>query len=211
LSKGKLIVFEGIDGSGKTTQLNLLGEYLKNRGRRVFYTREPGGTKLGESIRDLLLNPEYGRLVPWAEALLYAAARAQLVSEVILPALAAGNLVLCDRYIDSTLAYQGYGRDMEIHLLKQVNEPATMGLIPDLVLLLDFCCETGKDRICRSGRGTDRIEREAREFHLKVRSGYLDIAARDPGRYRVIDANRSIEQVHLDILKAVEGVLECCS
>jgi len=206
--KGKFFVFEGIDGSGKTTQLKLLGESLAARGYPVLYTREPGGTRVGELIRELLLNPQYSELFPRAEALLYAAARAQHVAQVILPALEEGQLVLCDRFLDSSLAYQGFGRGMEVRLLEQINEPATAGLVPDLVLLLDFCSETGMDRINRSGRGVDRIEREAQEFHRKVRSGYLALAGRDPSRYRVVDAHRPVDLVHRDILKAVEEVLD---
>lgn len=206
--KGKFFVFEGIDGSGKTTQLKLLGESLAARGYPVLYTREPGGTRVGELIRELLLNPQYSELFPRTEALLYAAARAQHVAQVILPALEQGQLVLCDRFLDSSLAYQGFGRGMEVRLLEQINEPAIAGLVPDLVLLLDFCCETGMDRINRSGRGVDRIEREAQEFHRKVRSGYLALAGRDPSRYRVVDAHRPVDLVHRDILKAVEEVLD---
>lgn len=206
--KGKFIVFEGIDGSGKTTQLKLLGENLVSRGYRVLYTREPGGTRVGELVRKILLNPEFSELVPRAEALLYAAARAQHVEQVILPALKEGKIVLCDRFLDSSLAYQGFGRGVDIALLKQINEPATAGLVPDLVLILDFCCEKGMDRISLSGRSIDRIEGERREFHSKVRSGYLILAQSDPHRYRVIDANRPVGKVCHDVFKAVEGVLD---
>jgi len=206
--KGKFIVFEGIDGSGKTTQLKLLGEKLAAPVFPVLYTREPGGTRVGELVRDLLLNPQYGELVPRAEALLYAAARAQHVEEIILPALEQGKVVLCDRYIDSSLAYQGFGRGLDLSQLEQINQAATAGLVPDRVLLLDFCPDRGVDRLSRSGRGPDRIEREDQEFHRRVRRGYLTLVARDPQRYRVIDANRSIEEVQRDLFKALEGVLD---
>lgn len=209
--KGKFIVFEGIDGSGKTTQLQLLGKYLSGRGYPVQLTREPGGTRVGEQIRELLLNPQYGELVPVAEALLYAAARAQHVAQVILPALEEGKIVLCDRFIDSSLAYQGFGRGVDVSLLEQVNGAAAGGLVPDLVLILDFCRESGMDRLSRPGREIDRIEGEACEFHRRVRSGYLALAARNPLLYRVIDACRPVEQVHRDIVEAVEEVLNAFS
>ena len=205
--KGKFIVFEGIDGSGKTTQMSLLAEDLRSRGYLVLETREPGGTRVGESIREILLNPEYGELVPRAEALLYAAARAQHVAQVILPALTEGKIVLCDRFLDSSLAYQGFGRGIEVGLLERINEPATDGLVPDLTIILDFSIESGMDRINQSGRDVDRIEREAGEFHRKVRSGYLELAARDPCRYRVIDANRPAGRVHADVLESVGEIL----
>ncbi|MFX4262897.1 dTMP kinase [Pelotomaculum propionicicum] len=205
--RGKFIVFEGIDGSGKTTQLKLLGDRLKERGLPVLHTREPGGTRVGETIREILLNPDYSELVPRAEAFLYAAARAQHVAQVIMPSLAAGTIVLCDRFLDSSLAYQGFGRGIDISLLEKINEPATYGLVPDLTVILDFCAEDGMDRISSSGRGIDRIEREARDFHAKVAAGYLALAGRDPARYRVVDANRQARQVHLDVMKAVEVVL----
>jgi dTMP kinase len=205
--KGKFIVLEGIDGSGKTTQLKLLGDKLKDRGLPVLFTREPGGTRIGEKIREILLNPEYKELVPRAEAFLYAAARAQHVAQVILPSLAKGTLVLCDRFLDSSLAYQGFGRGIEVSLLERINEPATDGLVPDLTIVLDFCTEDGMDRINQSGRRIDRIERETGEFHQKVRMGYLALAGRNPTRYRIINANRPVEQVHRDIMTAAEGVL----
>ncbi len=205
--KGKFIVFEGIDGSGKTTQLNLLAEDLRRRGFTVLDTREPGGTRVGESIREILLNPAYSEMVPRAEALLYAAARAQHVAQVILPALNKGEIVLCDRFLDSSLAYQGCGRGIGVNLLKRINEPATDGLVPDLTIILDSGLENGMDRISQSGRDVDRIEREARTFHHKVRSGYLELAALEPCRYRVINANGPVGQVYADVLIAVEGIL----
>lgn len=209
--KGKFIVFEGIDGSGKTTQLDLLKDYLAARGYPVLSTREPGGTRVGESIRRLLLDPQYGELVDWTEALLYAAARAQHVAQVIRPALEAGRIVLCDRFLDSSLAYQGYGRGLEVRLLEQINQPALAGVEPGLILLLDFNVEAGMDRINRSGRGADRIEREKREFHRRVRQGYLALAGGDPGRYRVVEANRPAELVHRDVLGAVKEILDAFS
>src|SRR5665647_283288 len=206
--KGKFIVLEGIDGSGKTTQLKLLGDKLKGRGLPVLHTREPGGTRIGDKIREILLNPEYEELVPRAEAFLYAAARAQHVAQVILPALAKGTIVLCDRFLDSSLAYQGFGRGIEVSLLERINEPATDGLVPDLTIVLDFCTEDGMDRINQSGRRIDRIEREAGAFHQRVRMGYLALAGRSPARYRVINANRPVEQLHRDIMTAAEGVID---
>lgn len=206
--RGKFIVFEGIDGSGKTTQLKLLGDALKGRGLPVLHTREPGGTRIGETIREILLNPEYGELVPRAEAFLYAAARAQHVAQVIMPALAVGTIVLCDRFLDSSLAYQGFGRGLRVDLLERINEPATDGLVPDLTIVLDFCAEDGMERISKSGRDIDRIERETKGFHRKVGAGYLALAGRDPARYRVIDANRPAGQVHRDVMTALEGVFE---
>ena len=206
--EGKFIVLEGIDGSGKTTQLKLLGDKLKGRGLPVLHTREPGGTRIGDKIREILLNPEYEELVPRAEAFLYAAARAQHVAQVILPALAKGTIVLCDRFLDSSLAYQGFGRGIEVSLLERINEPATDGLVPDLTIVLDFCTEDGMDRINQSGRRIDRIEREAGAFHQRVRMGYLALAGRSPARYRVINANRPVEQLHRDIMTAAEGVID---
>lgn len=205
--KGIFITFEGIDGSGKTTQLNLLGEHLSGLNYPVLITREPGGTEVGDRIRHLLLSPETGELVPWAEALLYAAARAQHVARVIKPALAEGYIVLCDRFLDSSLAYQSYGRGLDFQVLQQVNQPAVAGISPDLTLLLDFGVEAGKERISLSGRGADRIEAEEQGFYHKVRSGYLSLAAGEPSRFRIIKADRQALDIQMDIRKAVEEVL----
>ncbi|WP_109207696.1 dTMP kinase [Moorella sp. Hama-1] len=201
MSKGLFITLEGPDGAGKTTQMDNLAAYLGRRGLAVERTREPGGTRLAEAIRRLLLEPDYGPVDPRAEILLYAAARAQHVAERIRPALAAGKIVLCDRFADSTLAYQGYGRRLGADLVEQINNLATADLKPDLTLLLDVPVEIGLGR--RPG-GADRMEQENLEFHRRVRQGYLDLARREPGRVRLIDGTRSPEVVWTEI----KGILD---
>lgn len=181
------IAFEGIDGVGKTTQIGLLQRSLTASGHRVLATREPGGTRIGEQIRGLLLNPAHREMTREAEALLYVAARAQFVGEVVKPALDAGQVVLSDRYTDSTLAYQGYGRGLDLTRLRQMNHLATGGLRPALTILLDLPVEAASAR--REGQGPDRLEREAREFYERVRRGYLELAAAEPGRYLVLSAD----------------------
>ena len=207
--RGVLIVFEGVDGAGKTTQINLLAERLAKSGYCPVMTREPGGTRLGEAVRELLLDKKYGSLSVKAEALLYAAARAQHVEELIAPALREGKVVLCDRFTDSTLAYQGYGRGVSLSTLEAVNEFVSCGVSPDLVLILDLSPEEGLARIDRSRRPADRMEGEEASFYRRVREGYLNLAARRPGRYRVVNAGRPAEEVHEEIWRAVEGVLGC--
>lgn len=205
--RGKFIVFEGIDGSGKSTQQKLLGAYLEELGYRVVYTREPGGTLLGEAIRRVLLDREFAGMDSRAEALLYAAARAEHVMKVIAPALAAGEIVLCDRFLDSSLAYQGYGRGMDLSLIMKINGPATGEILPDLVLILDMPPEVAQLRLGRSGQGKDRIELEEADFYRRVRDGYLELAARGAGRYRVVDAARPLEEVRADVAAAALEVL----
>ncbi|MHB1042683.1 MAG: dTMP kinase [Eubacteriales bacterium] len=205
--RGKFIVLEGIDCSGKSTQQNYLGESLENFGYSVVYTREPGGTPLGEAVRKVLLDRKFAGMDSRAEALLYAAARAEHVFKVIAPALEAGKVVLCDRFLDSSLAYQGYGRGIDLSLIKEINGPAIGETLPDLVLVLDIPLEMGRLRLGRSGQGKDRIELEKMEFHRRVRDGYLKLAAGRAGRYRVIDAAGPPEEVRDAILAAALEVL----
>lgn len=208
--KGLLITVEGPDGAGKSTQIRQLANILGALGSRVVTTREPGGTLLGTAIRKILLGSEHGSMVEKAEVLLYAADRAQHVAEIILPALQRGEVVLCDRFIDSTVAYQGYGRGIGLEFLEQINTIAAGGLKPDLTLIFDVPVEVGLARIIagRDGTaGTDRMESLDLEFHRRVRTGYLEIAAREPGRCRVIDAGGSVEQVGAAAAREVKDFL----
>jgi dTMP kinase len=180
------ITFEGPEGGGKSTQASRLAKRLSLEGIPAAATREPGGTELGERVRHILLAPGGSPLSSWAEALLFTAARAQLVAEVISPALNAGKVVICDRYIDSTLAYQGFGRGLDLDQLRRLQEAATGGLRPELTLLLDLKVEEGLARI--PGGARDRLDRETEQFHHRVREGYLQMAAQDPGRWVKVDA-----------------------
>jgi dTMP kinase len=179
------VTFEGIDGSGKTTQAELLAEALRGEGRRVVATREPGGTELGERIRGLLL--EGGEMSPWAEAALFAAARAQLVDEVVRPALEAGADVVCDRYVDSSLAYQGVARGLGVEHVLELNLEATRGLLPDRTFLVALDAE---EAVRRATGDADRIEREGVEFQAAVGRAYEELAARFPERILKLDGSR---------------------
>jgi dTMP kinase len=199
------ITFEGMEGCGKSTQAQRLCARLSER---ALLTCEPGGTALGQSIRELLLNPARGAMAPVAEALLYLADRSQHVVEVIRPALEAGRTVVSDRYVDSTLAYQGYGRGLPMDLLLAVTELATGGLKPDLTLFLDVPVELGLERVGKRGRH-DRLESERLEFHQRVHRGYLDLIAREPRRWALVDGQGSEDEVAARVDAAVErsGVL----
>ena len=201
---GRLIAFEGVEGSGKSTQLDLLRQAPVGRPREVVVTREPGGTAAGERVRALLLDPEV-ELDPRAEALLFAAARAELVAEVIRPALERGAVVLCDRYLDSSLAYQGGARGIGRGPVEEVNRFATGGLLPDLVVLLDLDPAEG---LGRRGRGRDRIEAQDLGFHRRVRQAFRDLAAADLGRFAVVDAAAPIAEVAARVQAAVLPLLE---
>ena len=198
---GFFVSFEGPEGSGKSTQIHRLAASLAEQGHTVWTTREPGGTRAGEMIRPILLGPQAGPLSAWSEALLFTAARAQLVDEVIRPRLQRGELVLCDRYSDSTLAYQGYGRGIELETLRQLQAEATGGLTPDLTLLLDLPVEAGLARIPRTAK--DRLDRETIAFHERVYAGYHEMAAREPHRWRQVDASREADVVASRILELV--------
>ena len=193
---GKLITFEGVDGAGKTTQVLLTAAALKQRGYTVLTTREPGGTRLSEEIRRLLLDPQFSEMVASTEALLYAAARSQLVGEVILPALESGKVVLCDRFVDSSLAYQGYGRGFGLDLLRTINAFALVGL----------GAFQGMRRFAT--RESDRLEQESASFHRRVRDGYRALAAAAPERIRVVDGSGTEDAVQARVWAHVAAFLE---
>ncbi len=203
------ITFEGIEGSGKTTQIRHVLEYLKQRGKDCIVTREPGGTVTGRKIRAILLDPEGKGMDPSTELLLYMADRAEHVNKVIKPALSAGKTVLCDRYFDATVVYQGYARGLDIDLLIRMHKLILNDLKPDITFLLDLPPEAGLSRAWkqieegeRAGIET-RFEKEAVAFHEKVREGYLELARQEPGRFIVIDAMKDEDNVRQDIIKAL--------
>ena len=202
IKKGLFFVFEGIDGAGKSTQAALLAGALLKSGREVETYRDPGGTPLGENVREMLLDKSaYPDLSFAAEALLYAAARAQLVAGKIGPALALGRIVIGDRFGDSTIAYQCFGRGIDLGLLTGVNNLATGGLTPDLTFLLDLSPELSKKRIVGE---EDRMEQEKAAFFRRVREGYLSLAEQRPGAYHVLDASLNKEEIHRRVVEAVE-------
>lgn len=200
------ISFEGCEGSGKTTQAAGLAQYLKDSGCSVILTNEPGGTNLGTALRKVLQDSP-SEITPEAELLLYAADRAQHVEEVIRPAQDAGSIVVCDRYCDSTVAYQGYGRGLDLDMIGRVNDWVTRGVLPQLTFLLDIEPGIGLGRIAENKNPLDRLEREKIGFHERVREGYLALAARQPHRFRVIPADRDFSTVSSEILKAVKPLL----
>lgn len=205
------ITFEGIEGSGKSTQIRLLAEYLRSRGHEVLTTREPGGCPIADAVRGILLDPRHGAMTPGTELLLYAAARAQHVAEVIRPALGRGEIVLCDRFTDATVAYQGYGRGLDMTVISFLNTLAAGSLAPDLTLLLELPVEEGLRRATsrndqQQHLQEDRFERESLAFHRRVREGYLELARREE-RFRIIDALGPEEAVARRIAVAVDDFL----
>ena len=201
-NRGMFISLEGVEGCGKSTQAKLLAEYVAGLGYSVTPTHEPGGTPIAEQIRGILLDSQNRDMADITELLLYLASRGQHVTQLIRPALAEGKVVICQRFSDATLAYQGYARGFDLNLLKQMNEMATGGLEPNLTLLLDLAAADGLSR--KQREDWDRLESESVSFHNKVRKAYLDIARQWPERIQVIDANESVEKVHLSIKKCVD-------
>ena len=196
--QGVFITFEGPDGSGKTTQIRLLAEYLDAKGYPVVMTREPGGTRISEDIRSIILDPENKEMDDMNEALLYAAARAQHVAQLIKPSVEEGKIVLSDRFMDSSIAYQGYGRDLG-DKIRIINEYAVAGMHPDLTFFLDLSAEAGISRANKRQK-LDRLEQESIDFHKKVYEGYLALSKIYSDRYVIIDASRSIEEISKDII-----------
>jgi dTMP kinase len=209
------ITFEGPDGSGKSTQINLVTAYLQRLGYEVLCTREPGGTAIGDQIRQVLHDIKNTEMSARAEILLYSASRAQLVEQVILPHLAQGGVVLCDRYADSTYAYQGYGRRLDFETLRLITDFATQNLKPDLTIYLDVAVEEGlrrKSAANESGQGEwNRMDRLELEFHQRVRAGYLEMAQQEPGRWLIVDASAPVDEINEIICKRLEKVLSVAS
>ncbi|MFO7815690.1 MAG: dTMP kinase [Halanaerobiales bacterium] len=205
---GFFITFEGIEGSGKSTQIKLLTDKLKELDYKVVFTKEPGGTEIGEKIRNILLDPIHHRMDDRAEILLYAADRAQHVVETIIPAVEEDKIVISDRYIDSNIAYQGHGRELDMEMVRKINEWVIRNYWPDLTILLDLDVKKGlrRARDLTPDKTGDRLEREVIDFHENVRKGYLKMAEKYD-RFKVIDASRDSEIVHQDILRVIKEEL----
>ena len=203
------ITFEGIEGSGKSTQISRLFEFLNNSGYNCVKTREPGGTKIGKQIRAILLNPESKAMDPLAELLLYTADRVQHVKEFLKPSLSAGKTVLCDRYFDATVVYQGYARGLDIELIHKLHQLLLKGLKPDVTILLDLSPEEGLSRAWEQINNGSRVEKETRfeeeavVFHQRVRAGYIELARKEPERFRIIDASQKEHLVQEAIIRAL--------
>lgn len=203
MKKGLFITFEGADGCGKTTQLNLLKEYLENNDYEVVLTREPGGKGLGEKVREILLNYD-GEVSNRCESFLFLADRAQNIDIIVNPAIEQGKIVLCDRHTDSSVAYQGYGRGLDINQINTLNNLATNNKKPDLTLVFDVDIETSMQRV---GNEKDRMESAGKEFFNRVRNGYLELAKQEPERIKVIDSTKSISEVQQNVLEIIKTKL----
>lgn len=199
---GTFITVEGPDGAGKTTQLQLLADRLTAEGYEIVMTREPGGTRIGNEIRSLILNPDFQEMDEMTEILLYAASRAQHVNELIRPALAAGKIVLCDRFIDASIAYQGYGLGYAIEQVRSINQQATNHLTPDRTYLFDLTVSESKQRMMDRG-ALDRIEQRDDAFRQRVYDGFMTLAEQEPERIQLVDANQSIESLQTELCQDV--------
>lgn len=207
-NKGQLITFEGQEGSGKTTQIKLLIKYLEDRGLDCILSREPGGTSIGDEIRKILLEGRNYRISPFTELFLFLASRAEHVKEVVKPALESGKIVILDRFSDSSIVYQGYGREIGHRIVERLNRYAVSGINTDITFILDYPIEKGLERsLARLNEEQsleDRIERESILFHKRIRKGYIELSKREPDRIVVIDANASEKVIHNRIIKIVE-------
>lgn len=206
LQQGLFITIEGGDGSGKTTQIELLKNYLVQKEKQIIVTREPGGTVISEEIRKIILNKDYLNMDKATEVLLYAAARAQHVNELIIPKLKEGYIVICDRFVDSSIVYQGYGRDISIDIIKEINDFATNKLEPDLTIILDLHPNEGLKRK-KSQKELDRLEMEKIDFHIKVSEGYRTLATANTKRILLLNANDSIENINNEIISKINTLL----
>ena len=203
--RGLLIVFEGVEGSGKSTQAEMLFQALKREGRPCVLSREPGGTPIGEAIRDILLDNRFQEMHARTELLLYLASRNQHVHEKLLPAIRQGLIAISDRFTDSSLAYQGKGRDLSFQVVSRLNKFATAGLIPDMVIIVDVPPELGRQRM--KGTAPDRLEAEKEHFHEQVRAAYLQLARRAPKRVRVFDGHQTPAALHEQIRRSAQELL----
>jgi dTMP kinase len=201
-----LITFEGIEGSGKSTQVQFLYDYLTKKGHPVIKTREPGGTMFGEALRKVFLEQDM-RVFPLSELLVFIAMRAQHVEEIIMPALQGGKIVLCDRFVDATYAYQGHGRGIDLGIIETLNRLATKGIRPNLTILLDCSAGAGLRRKAGGDASLDRFEKEALEFHRRIRKAYLKLSKEDPKRFFVVDGRAPVHVVHGTITEKVEQLL----
>jgi len=205
--RGLFITIEGGDGSGKSTQIDLLVKYFDEHEIDVLLTREPGGTAISEKIRELVLDKEHIEMDNMTEALLYAASRAQHVAEFIIPNINKGRVVICDRFVDSSVVYQGYARELGIEVVENINSYATLGLAPDLTILLDLPADIGLARK-KNQQSLDRLELAADDFHIKVNEGYKILAKRHQDRILCIDATKSIEEIHRIVIEALVKLIE---
>lgn len=206
MAKGLFISVEGTDGCGKSTQIPMICKYLEDKGYIVNVLREPGGTLVGEKIRDILLDPVNTDIYDMTEILLYAAARAQIMQEKIKPYLSAGEIVICDRFVDSSLAYQGYGRKVDINVIIEINKVALDGVMPDITLFFDAPPDVAMKRRANTGY-TDRIENESIEFHRRVYEGYKALAYHYKDRIKTINAQKTVDEVFNETIKYLEEVI----
>ena len=206
--KGLFVTFEGIDGAGKTTQAERLAVFVSSQGRDVVLTREPGGTDVSEKIRAILLDKENHHMTGLTEMFLYMASRAQLTEEVIKPALKKGSVVISDRFMDATLAYQGYGRSLDVDVIRKLNAVATLYMVPDVTIVVDLAPEICEERMSAMKKAADRLEGEGSHFLLRVREGYLKMAKQEPDRIRVIDGRQSIDEIEHEVQRILHPFLK---